>query len=220
MTADRSEAAVGNIGPQLRRWRQERKLTLAEVSRVTGVAVSSLSKIENQQVSVSYHTLKRICDGLEIAIEDIINPGHEIFAPGRRSLTRKGNTSDFDCQQYFYSAHATDLSQKDMIPLIMRIKARSPDDFDEWNKHTGDEFILVISGEIEIHTEFYTPTRMRPGDSMYFDSNMGHKYISIGDEDAVIVSVCSDPRAHANMDMHDFFRGGKLDVKPVKQPGD
>ncbi|MDQ2703584.1 MAG: XRE family transcriptional regulator [Pseudomonadota bacterium] len=198
----------------------QRGLTLAEVSNITGVASSSLSKIENELVSVSYHTLKRICDGLEIPIEEIINPGHDSFAPGRRSLTRKAATSDFDCPQYFYSAHATDLSRKDMIPLMMRIKARSPHDFDEWNKHVGDEFILVISGEIEVHTEFYSPTRMQSGDSMYFDSSMGHKYISISKEDAMILSVCSDPKAHANMDMDDFFRSGKLNVKPVPQPGE
>jgi transcriptional regulator with XRE-family HTH domain len=185
------------------------------VSNITGVASSSLSKIENEQVSVSYHTLKRICDGLEIPIEDIINPTHDRFAQGRRSVTRKTAASDFECPQYLYSVHASDLSRKDMIPLVMRVKARSPKDFEEWNKHGGEEFIIVVSGEIEVHTEFYAPTTMSPGDSMYFDSSMGHKYISTSPEDAIIVSVCSDPRAHINTDMHDFFKGTKLDVKRV-----
>lgn len=217
MATEKKDGGKGGLGARLRRWRMQRDLTLADVSNITGVASSSLSKIENELVSVSYHTLKRICDGLEIPIEEIINPGHDSFAPGRRSLTRKAATSDFECPQYLYSAHATDLSRKDMIPLIMHIKARSPDDFEEWNKHVGDEFILVISGEIEVHTEFYAPTRMRMGDSMYFDSSMGHKYVSVSNEDAVIVSVCSDPKAHATMDMDDFFRSGKLNVKAIPQ---
>ncbi len=71
---DKRAAPSGKLGARLREWRTSRGLTLAVVSEKTGVASSSLSKIENEQVSVSYHTLKKICDGLNIPIEEIINP--------------------------------------------------------------------------------------------------------------------------------------------------
>lgn len=212
-TADkRSTADMGQLGARLREWRQSRNLTLALVSQRTGVASSSLSKIENEQVSVSYHTLKKICDGLEIPIEDIINPEHKTFAPGRRSVTKSGMGSEFRCSQYIYSAHATDMSKKDMIPLEMTVLARNSSDFEDWNKHEGEEFVYVLSGEIEIHTEFYAPTRLKPGDSIYFDSSMGHMYISVSPENARILSICYDPRAHQQNDVTDFFNAGRLKV--------
>ncbi len=178
------------------------------VSEKTGVASSSLSKIENEQVSVSYHTLKKICDGLDIPIEEIINPEHKTFAPGRRSITKASEGAEFHCKQYIYVAHSTDMSKKDMIPLEMTVLARSVKDFEDWNKHEGEEFVYVLSGEIEVHTEFYAPVRLKPGDSIYFDSSMGHMYISVSPEDAKILSICYDPRAHQQQDMLDFFRAG------------
>jgi transcriptional regulator with XRE-family HTH domain len=214
---DKTANQSSQLGARLRDWRTSRGLTLAMISEKTGVASSSLSKIENEQVSVSYHTLKKICDGLDIPIEDIINPEHKTFAPGRRSITKASQGSEFGCKQYIYVAHSTDLSKKDMIPLEMTVLARSPDDFEDWNKHEGEEFVYVLSGEINVHTEFYSPVRLKPGDSIYFDSSMGHKYVSVSPEDAKILSICYDPRAHQQQDVLEFFKAGRLSVSPMEQ---
>jgi len=216
VAAEKRANANGKLGGRLREWRTRHGLTLAVVSEKTGVASSSLSKIENEQVSVSYHTLKKICDGLDMPIEEIINPEHKTFAPGRRSITKASMGSEFRCRQYIYHAHSTDMSKKDMIPLEMTVLARSPNDFEDWNKHEGEEFVYVLSGEIEVHTEFYSPIRLKPGDSLYFDSSMGHMYVSVSPEDAKILSVCYDPRAHQQRDVLDFFKAGRLNVKPLE----
>lgn len=210
--ASPSKAQETHIGERLKEWRSKSGLTLAAVSARTGVASSTLSKIENDQVSVSYYTLKRICDGLDLPIEEFINPGHKTFAPGRRSITKLDAGSLFECRQYVYSAHSTDLSRKDMIPLEMTIIARSADEFEDWNKHEGEEFVYVLDGEIEIHTEFYAPTRLKAGESIYFDSSMGHLYISVSVGNARVLSVCYDPKAHQQQDVSEFFRAGRLDV--------
>ncbi|WP_224407738.1 XRE family transcriptional regulator [Afifella sp. IM 167] len=213
--AAKNDDSASRLGRRLRAWRTGRGLTLAAVSQKTGVASSSLSKIENEQVSVSYHTLKRICDGLDMPIEDIINPEHKKFAPGRRSITRAPDGSEFGSRQYIYRAHATDMSKKEMIPLEMVVLARASEDFEDWNKHEGEEFVYVLSGAIDVLTEFYAPTRLTAGESLYFDSSMGHMYISVSDEDARILSICYDPRAHMQRDISDFFRAGRLDVRPL-----
>ncbi|MBJ3778083.1 helix-turn-helix domain-containing protein [Acuticoccus mangrovi] len=211
----KGDGSAGQLGRRLRSWRTGRGMTLAAVSQKTGVASSSLSKIENEQVSVSYHTLKRICDGLDIPIEEIINPDHKKFAPGRRSITRAADGSEFGCPQYIYRAHATDMSKKEMIPLEMTVLARKPEDFDDWNKHEGEEFVYVLSGVVDMYTEFYAPTRLVAGESLYFDSAMGHMFISVSEEDARILSICYDPRAHMQDDILDFFRAGRLNVQPL-----
>jgi transcriptional regulator with XRE-family HTH domain len=201
------------IGDRLKAWRAQHSLTLAMASQRTGVASSTLSKIENNQVSVSYYTLKRICDGLGVPIEDFIAPGHKTFAPGRRSITRSTATTAFQSTQYKYEVHATDLSRKDMIPLEMTILARSADEFDDWNKHDGEEFVYVISGTIEVHTEYYAPVVLGQGDSIYFDSSMGHYYLSKSEEPAKVLSICYDPNAHKQSDVSEFFKAGRLEVR-------
>jgi mannose-6-phosphate isomerase-like protein (cupin superfamily)/DNA-binding XRE family transcriptional regulator len=174
-------------------------LTLAEVGKRSGVSVSNLSKIENDQVSPSFDIMKRICDGLGIGIEELVSPGAKSEVFGRKTVTLLGDGAGFASGQYDYKAHATELSHKHMVPLEMRIRARSTEEFDHWSRHHGEEFTYVLSGEIEIHSEHYAPFRLRAGESAYFDSSMAHLFLSVGPEDARILSVSCDPRSGADM---------------------
>ena len=76
-----------------------------------------------------------------------------------------------------------------MMPYVSRIKARDQSEFPEWIRHSGEEFLYVLSGDLELHTERYKPLVMHPGDSAYYDSGMGHFCISTGEEDAMILWV-------------------------------
>ena len=77
-----------------------------------------------------------------------------------------------------------------MTPLIMAVKARQPESVASWSTHEGEEFIYVLTGSIELHTEFYKPVTLEAGDSAYIDSGMPHMFVSIGHEDATIASIC------------------------------
>lgn len=185
------------IGPKLKDIRKARRLTLTQASQMTGVSVSALSKIENALVSPSFDIIKRICDGLDLAIEDLVShsepesAGHQVF--GRKTTTLRGEGSRFTSGQYDYVAHATELSRKGMVPLELRVRARSVDEFDHWSRHNGEEFVYVLAGAIEVHTEFYAPFRLLQGESAYFDSSMAHVYVSVSEEDARVLSVSFDP---------------------------
>ncbi|MEP9355489.1 XRE family transcriptional regulator [Xanthobacter sp. KR7-65] len=184
------------IGQHLRRTRKERRLTLTAVGQMTGVSPSALSKIENGLVSPSFDIIKRICDGLDLPIEDLVAPGVPQEQPqvlGRKTTTRGGDGARFTSGQYDYRAHATELSRKGMVPLEMLVRARSVEEFDHWSRHNGEEFVYVLSGAIEVHTEFYAPFRLEAGESGYFDSSMAHLYISVSPEDARVLSVSYDP---------------------------
>lgn len=186
--------SMSHIGLRLKDIRHGFRLTLSDVSRKTGVSISNLSKIENNQVSPSFDILKRICDGLEISIEDFVRPGEKSLVSGRKTATRLNEGVHFTSGQYDYKAHATELSRKGMVPLEMSVRARSVDEFDHWSRHSGEEFAYVLSGEIEVHTEHYAPFRLVAGESAYFDSGMKHLFISVSDEDARVLSVSYDPK--------------------------
>ena len=73
-----------NPGTQLKELRRTQALTLAEVSQATGVSISNLSKIENNQISPSFDIMKRICDGFGLGIEDFMHPGAKSLVSGAR----------------------------------------------------------------------------------------------------------------------------------------
>lgn len=197
VTENGQAGAERAIGLRLKKLRKTRKLTLLQTGHMTGVSISALSKIENGLVSPSFDIIKKICDGLDLPIEDLVSATAGEPAPrqafGRKTTTRIGEGTQFTSGQYDYLAHATELSRKGMVPLEMRVRARSIEEFDHWSRHNGEEFVYVLAGAIEVHTECYAPFRLRWGESAYFDSSMAHLYVSVSDDDARVLSVSYDP---------------------------
>lgn len=187
------ELHENQIGKRLKEIRRTLNRTLAEVSQATGVSISNLSKIENNQISPSFDIMKRICDGLDVSIEDFVRPGAKSVVSGRKTTTRAEEGDYFTSGQYDYRAHASELSRKAMVPLEILVHAKSTSEFDHWSEHRGEEFVYVLSGVIEIHTEHYAPFRLARGESAYFDSSMRHVYLSVGEEEARVLSVSHDP---------------------------
>jgi len=211
--------AGNQIGQRLKEVRQGLRYKLNDVNSLTGVSVSYLSKIENGQVSPSFDIIKKICDGLEISIEDFVRPGEKSQLSGRKTVTRRAEGVQFTSGQYDYKAHGTELSHKGMVPLEMRIRARSVDEFDHWSRHAGEEFVYVLSGAIDVHTEHYEPFRLEAGESAYFDSSMRHLYVTVGDEDARVLSVSHDPEAGSGSRIARFMNPGTRRVEePAEAP--
>jgi transcriptional regulator with XRE-family HTH domain len=190
---------MNQIGTRLKEIRRGLDQTLAEVSKATGVSISNLSKIENSQISPSFDIMKRICDGLGVSIEDFVRPGAKSVVSGRKTTTRRDEGDFFTSGQYDYRAHASELSRKAMVPLEILVHARAVEEFDHWSQHRGEEFVYVLEGAIEIHTEHYAPFRLEAGESGYFDSSMRHLYISVSAENARVLSVSHDPRTPADI---------------------
>ena len=79
-----------------------------------------------------------------------------------------------------------------MIPVLTRIRAKTVEEFGELVHHSGEEYIYVLEGRIEVHTEFYDPVMLEAGESIYIDSNMGHAYVvAEGCDEASVLGVCS-----------------------------
>lgn len=180
----------------VRQLRHASGATLQEVAQRSGLAASTLSKVENGQLSPTYETLLRLADGLGVDIAELFASESPIdVASGRRSVTRRGQGKLHMTPQYRYEMLCADLSRKSFAPLITTIRARAIADFPALPRHAGEEFIYVMSGEIELHTEHYEPTRLRPGDGCYFDSAMAHGCISVSRNDAVVLWIASRTEA-------------------------
>lgn len=176
----------------VRRLRQQAGLTLQALGERSGLSISTLSKIENGQLSPTYETLLRLADGLQVDVAGLFDAeAGAAAASGRRSVTRRGQGILHDTPQYEYELLCADLSRKQFVPLRTRIKAHGIEAFPRLSRHDGEEFFYVLSGVVELHTEHYAPIRLEAGDSCYFDSSMGHACVSAGDEDAQILWISS-----------------------------
>ncbi|MCP1361751.1 cupin domain-containing protein, partial [Halomonas sp. BBD45] len=110
---------------------------------------------------------------------------------GRRDLTRVGEGQQHPTPTYEHELLSWQLAQKRMIPFKTIVRARRFEEFSEWVRHDGEEFLIVLEGIIRLYTEFYEPLVLEQGDSIYFDSDMGHALVSASDHDAIVLSVCT-----------------------------
>ena len=184
------------LGEVMREIRSRNGWTLKEMSEKSGIPVSTLSKVEHNRLTLSYDKLQQLSRRLNIRMSDLFAE-EEATEPqprvtGRRSVGKLDDAVRVTTDNYDYFYLCTDLRKKRMIPIITRIRAQSAKQFGELVRHNGEEFIYVIEGGIEVHSEFYDPVHIGQGESIYLDSSMGHAYVTAeGCEEAVVLGVCS-----------------------------
>jgi mannose-6-phosphate isomerase-like protein (cupin superfamily) len=162
--------------------------------------VPTLSKVENGRLSLSYDKLVRLSEGLEIDIAQLFAGGdlteESAAITGRRSINRNGDGELVSTRNYEYRYLNTDVVRKSFIPILAEPHATSIEEFGDLVKHSGEEFVYVLEGEVEVHTALYAPFVLKAGESAYIDSSMGHAYVSRGPGRCKLLAVCSAAETH------------------------
>jgi transcriptional regulator with XRE-family HTH domain len=184
------------LGSRLRKLRRAQQLTLSDLAAQSGVALSTISKIENGALSPTLDKVLRLANGLNITISQLIGEDSSVVAeplPNSRLVPARTNDGIvIDTQNYEYRYLCGELKNKRMIPIRARIKAATMQGFGPLERHGGEEFLIVLEGTIEVHTEFYAPVTLQRGEGIYLDSTMGHAYLSAGDVDAEALCICTE----------------------------
>lgn len=183
------------LGKVMRDIRSRNGWTLKEMSEKSGIPVSTLSKVEHDRLSLTYDKLQQVSLRLNTPMSDLFAEKGEPSSPqvtGRRSIGTMENAVRVTTDNYDYHYLCTDLRQKRMIPIVTKIRAHSATEFGDLVRHHGEEFIYVIEGRIEVHSEYYDPVIIEQGQGIYIDSSMGHAYVTPdGCEEATVLGVCS-----------------------------
>ncbi|MCE8008994.1 XRE family transcriptional regulator [Aestuariivita sp.] len=180
------------FGHRVRRLRSDRKWTLEDLSERSGLAISTISKAERGVIALTYDRLSQLARGLGCDMSAFFSDSGEGFAAGSFAVARKGEFKRQETENYVYEMLFTDLWHKSMRPMMGTLKARELHQFDEFVQHGGQEFLIVLEGEVTVHLQGRDPVRLGQGDSVYFDSMIGHLYASGGDRDARILVVCEN----------------------------
>ena len=197
-------SAQPKLGECLKALRRRRGWTLQDVRDRTGLAVSTLSKVENDQMSLTYDKLLQISEGLGINLTELLSTGpSEALARRSVSLPHEGLRQITPNYDYLYLC--TEIRRKRMVPVITRLKARSLEEFGALLRHSGEEFVYVLDGVIDVHTEHYAPVRLNKGASIYIDSSMAHAYVAV-DGEATVLAVCSSPEPDLESTLRALFK--------------
>lgn len=180
-----------DLAERVRALRKERGWTLEQAAQAAGMARSTMSKIENGQMSPTVEALKKLAEGLGISVPQLFTPPRSTGPGGRMTTTGAGDGEAHVTTTYEHELLAQGLTRKAMLPYRARIRARRFEEFDGWVRHDGEEFLYVLTGAVRLYTEFYAPIDMKRGDSAYYDAQMGHNVISLSPEDATILWVTS-----------------------------
>lgn len=165
------------------------------MSEHTGIPLSTLAKVEHDRLTLTYDKLLQLSQRLNIRMSELFAEDTGVAEPAvtaRRSIGRIDRAIRVNTRNYDYYYLCAELRRKRMIPVLTRIRAKSVGEFGELVHHSGEEYIFVIEGRVEVHTEFYDPILLETGESIYIDSNMGHAYVAAeGCDEATVLGVCS-----------------------------
>jgi transcriptional regulator with XRE-family HTH domain len=190
------------------------------------MSVPTLSKLEQGHSSPSFDKLQVLSRGLGVDVVQLLEPssaqaGGPSRMAGRRAVQRRGEGFLVDTRTYRQEYLATELLNKRFAPILVELRARTLEEFKrEFNdliRHPGEEFCLVLEGEVEFHSELYAPVRLGVGDSIYFDSDMGHAYLAAAPGPCRILSVCASIGPGSDVLEHFLSRAPSADT-PVQAP--
>ncbi len=179
------------LGNNLRRLRTMKGLSLVELSNRTHIAHSSLWKVEKHQMSLTFDKLAQLASGLGVGVDELFRGQESRQAPGRLAITAAGAGSLQETDRCVYEYPCTELRHRQMTPMITQLRVDTMASFGEWSRHEGEEYVYVLRGPVRFESEFYQPVELQTGDSLYYDSSMGHAFLRAGNAEATILSVCA-----------------------------
>ncbi|GAB1576107.1 helix-turn-helix domain-containing protein [Bordetella petrii] len=182
------------MGARLRAERKARKMTLHDLSRASGIAVSTISKAELGQIALSYEKFASLARGLDIDMTRLFMLGDSPQAevPPTYVKATLDEARDYVTENYHYRLLLGEYPGKKMTPMLGIIDSRSVDEFDDYIRHPGQEFVVVLSGKVRIQFENGESVVLQRFESAYFDSSMGHVYLTLSKTPAQVLAVCTD----------------------------
>jgi quercetin dioxygenase-like cupin family protein/DNA-binding XRE family transcriptional regulator len=184
------------IGKKLKEFREFKQITRENLALMANLDIKQLETIEEKGIVPSLGHLIKISRALGVRIGTFLDDqeqiGPVIMKSGSEKQTISFSTKYGKAREHlnFFSL-ASDKTGRHMEPFIVDIEPSVESDY-KLSSHEGEEFIYILTGEIEINygKETY---RLTEGDSIYLDSVVAHNVHAAGNEPAKILAVVYYP---------------------------
>jgi transcriptional regulator with XRE-family HTH domain len=184
---DKLKHTVREIGQKIRTARLKAELTLSDLAEKTGLAESSLSRIERGYTAVSVTNLVQICEVLSIGLEQLL----DIKAiPSKTRIAAHGRSNnefeEVESTGYLWK-HLVGGARFDVFNVFHLVFPR-----DETMKtlvsHAGQEYCYVLKGEVTFYVgdELH---RLKAGSGILIDSELPHRAERVGDAEAHMLMI-------------------------------
>jgi transcriptional regulator with XRE-family HTH domain len=185
---DRSDFRVIDVGGHLKMVRTMYGLSQRELAKRAGVTNGTISLIEQNRVSPSISSLKKVLDGIPMSLAEFftldLNATPQVFF-SRSELTDLGDAE--------VSLRLVAAKRPNRAMTIMHERYRSgADTGSDLLSHKGEEGGVVVSGKIELTVGGQTRT-LEAGDAYYFLSSVPHRFHNPGPEPCEIISASTPP---------------------------
>jgi transcriptional regulator with XRE-family HTH domain len=177
-----------DVGGHLKAVRLMYGLSQRELAKRAGVTNGTISLIEQNRVSPSVSSLKKVLDGIPMSLSEFftldlqVNP--QVFY-ARDELTDLG---DRDVSLRLVAARRPNRA---MSILHERYRPKA-DTGEDMLSHKGEEGGVVVSGRIELTVGGQTRV-LGPGDAYYFASAVPHRFRNAGDQPCELISASTPP---------------------------
>ncbi len=175
-----------DIGERLQRVRASVGLSQRELAKRVGVTNSTISLIEQNKVSPSVSSLKKVLDGIPISLADFFTQ-ELALAPVDSPFYADAELPDVGSDGIHYFLVGQRRPQRQMC-ILREVMPAGSDTGEAMLRHAGEEGGVVVSGEVEITVGGQVRV-LRAGEGYYFESQLPHRFRNVGDADAVIVSA-------------------------------
>jgi transcriptional regulator with XRE-family HTH domain len=185
----------GSVGARLRELRKQREMTLDRLSDLTGISVSSLSRIENTRLGLTIEKVELLARALDVAPESLVSrhpqSGTRTFANGRsrrarfivdRARERQASLDRELSMEYLFDREV----DRSLDCLHLTVQAISIWE-SEFVRHPGEKIIYVINGATIVYCEKQSPAILEAGDSLYMDANVWHSIVAVNDRPAELL---------------------------------
>lgn len=178
-TSDRPRTAEPHreLAERIRRWREERGWNQQALADRAGFARSTLSKIENGQLSPTFEILLKVAQGFDCALSDLVRSEGGRLS-GRMVVERGAPGTPIDSPGARLWSLGAELRGRPFQTMLVEFTSTDLPPVSAWNRHDTDDMLHVLSGRLLLHTEGYEPVTLAPGDTVHFDGTMPHACLS------------------------------------------
>ncbi len=161
-----------NLGHTLRQLRKEKKMTLVEISKKTGVAQATLSRIETGAMIGTVESHQKIADVLGASLAELyagVDPRSQVTHL-KQDAEKKVTHHTKNLQVELLTQES---SKKKITPLLMTLQPDAETTLEK-NERGVEKFIYVLEGEVKVkaNKEEYI---LKQGETLYFDASLAHQ---------------------------------------------
>ena len=180
-----------HVGEIIHKLRKSKKMTLLGLSNDSGVALATLSRMENGKMTGTLESHIKICKALDTNLPDL----YKDLSSSKKTVELRPRAARADIfihdNKSASEMLASNFMNKKMMPVLVKI-GKSGRTHSEETKGGVERFVYILEGKIEANIGDNKYNLVK-GDTLYFEPSLRHYFRNSGSGEARLISVTTPP---------------------------